>query len=322
MAEAVAPNRRRRLFRLLRLVLIAVAVTLAVWTLAGQWRKVRGDLSELSLGWTALSAVAALLGMACIGGAWSALLTDLGSPLPLRTGGRIFLLAQLGKYIPGSVFAIAGQMELAKRYDVPRRRSGAASAVAIVLNTLVGGLVALAALPLLPARLEHRLLPALVLLPLAAVLHPRLFNVLLARGLQLLRRPPLDQPLSGRGVLKASCWGAISWLFLGVHVWALCRDVGATGPVLGLAITGFAAAWIVGFVVVIAPAGLGPREAVLVAVLGGSLAGGSGAALVVASLSRLLLLVAADVALALLSFATTSAARRPGKSIEREPGRA
>ncbi len=172
--------------------------------------------------------------------------------------------------------AVAGQMELATLYDVPRRRSGAASVVALVLNIAVGGLMALAAPPLLPARLESRFLPALLLL--AGVLHPRVFAALLNRGLRLVRRAPLDEPLRGGGVGRAALWGAASWLLLGLHVWALCRDVGATGPVLALATTGFAAAWIVGFVVVIAPAGFGPREAVLVAVLGGSLAGGSGAA--------------------------------------------
>ena len=93
--------------------------------------------------------------------------------------------------------------------------------------------------------------------------------------MNVLRKPPLEHPLTVHGISKALVWCVASWVLLGFHVWALCRDVGAHAPVAGLAVTGFAAAWLVGFFVIIAAAGFGPREAVLVAVLNGSLTGGT-----------------------------------------------
>ncbi len=304
MAEpAPAPRRSRKARSLLavKVALVAVALLLAGQAIASQWDRVRGNLGALSLGWTSLSAGLALAGLVTIALAWREVLAALGSPLPTGVAGRVFLIAQLGKYIPGSVFALAGQMELATRYDVPRRRAGTASLVTLGLNVMAGGVVALVALPLLPTSSAQPYLPALLLLPLAGLLHPRPLNALLDRGLRLLRRPGLDQPLTGRGIARALGWCLSSWVLLGLHVWALCRDVGAQAPVAALAVTGFAAAWLVGFLVVLAPAGFGPREAVLVGVLGGSLAGGSGAALVVAAVSRLILVVA-DVALAGLAW--------------------
>jgi len=283
--------------RLLRLVLVLVALALAAKALGGQWGKVRGHLGDLSVGWTAVAVLTAFAGQAAIAVIWREVLSDLGSRLPLLIGCRIFLLAQLGKYIPGSVFAVAGQVELATRYDVPRQRSATASVVTIVLNIGVGGVVALCALPLLPDRLASPFRPALLLLPLVGLLHPKLFTAVLNRALRLIRRPALDQALSASGLARASAWCIVSWLLLGLHIYALCRDVGADAPVLGLSVAGFAAAWLVGFVVVIAPAGFGPREAVLVAVLSSSLVGGTSAALLVAGVSRLVL-VLIDVLLA------------------------
>ena len=305
MAEADAgaacrtPRRtsRQRVLRAVKLLLVVAAVVLAARAVSGQVGAVRGHLGDLTPGWTLVAVGTSLLGQAVIALIWREVLADLGSPLPPLTGARVFLLAQLGKYIPGSVFAVAGQMELATRYDVPRQRSATAGVVTLVLNTAVGGIVAICALPLLPDRLARPFLPALLLLPLAGLLHPRVFTAILDRALRLIRRPPLEQPLTAGGIARAAVWCAASWVLLGLHIWALCRDVGASGPVLALGVTGFAAAWLVGFVVVVAPAGFGPREAVLVAVLAGSLVGGTGAALLVAGLSRLLL-VAGDALLA------------------------
>lgn len=307
---------RQRVLRLVKLGLVALAVVLGVRAVGGRWADVSGHLGDLTVGWTAVAVVTSLVGQAVIALVWREVLADLGSPLPTLTGCRVFLLAQLGKYIPGSVFAVAGQMELAKRYEIPRQRSAAAGVVTLVLNIAVGGIVAICALPLLPDRLASRFLPALLLLPLAGLLHPKVFTSILNRALRAIKRPPLEQPLTGRGIARASVWCVASWVLLGLHIWALCRDVGASAPVLALGITGFAAAWLVGFVVVFAPAGFGPREGVLVAVLAGSLVGGSSSALVVAALSRLLL-VLGDALLAVLAL---SLGRSPERHLAQQRG--
>jgi len=82
-------------------------------------------------------------------------------------------------------------------------------------------------------------------------------------------------------------------LILGVERGASTSDVGAG------AIGGFAVAWALGPLLVIAPAGLGVREVTLVAVLAPPLTGP--AALVVAIVSRLLMTVT-DLLLALVFY--------------------
>jgi hypothetical protein len=91
-------------------------------------------------------------------------------------------------------------------------------------------------------------------------------------------------------MLRAAGWALVSWLAYGLHVWVLAAQFGAGGPPLVARATGaFAAAWCAGFLLVVAPAGAGVREAALVLLLGGVLTRPE--ATVVAVVSRLLFVV-------------------------------
>src|ERR1019366_7313498 len=102
----------------LRAGLLAVAVGLAVYGLASQWTQVHTDLAKLAAGEVAGAALCVIAGLGCMLLAWRALLADLGSPLPLPAAIRVMFIGQLGKYVPGAVWALAAQVELSRDYDV------------------------------------------------------------------------------------------------------------------------------------------------------------------------------------------------------------
>ena len=80
------------------------------------------------------------------------LLADLGSPLHLAPASGVFLVGQLGKYLPGSVWSVVAQTEMAARLGVPRRRTGIVGLVTMALALLTGAAVGLPAIPLLLRR--------------------------------------------------------------------------------------------------------------------------------------------------------------------------
>jgi hypothetical protein len=276
----------RNLLRLAVVALFVVAITLL---LARRWNEVRPLLHSLSAADVGLAMIAVLAAIFATFLCWRAVLTDLGSPLPASSGMRVFFLGQLGKYLPGSVWPVLAQMELGRGYKVPRRSSGAAVMIFMLLLLGTGLLVAALALPLLGDDALRRYGWALTVLPVAAVLlYPAVLNRVLAAGLRLARREPMPQPLSLRGVLGAVAWGLVAWVLYGVHVWILARMLGVHGAGLpARSIGAFAAAWSVGFLVVIAPAGGGAREAALIVLLGTGV--GAARATVIAVVSRLLL---------------------------------
>lgn len=306
---APGAGRRARWAGLIRLLssrpfrwgFVAIAVGLAGYAVGRDWTSVRDALASLGL----LRVLAAFLGVLIATLAtmqvWRVLVAALGSPMPARAAARVLFIGQLGKYLPGSVWPVLAQMELASEHKVPRHRSASASVLTMLVALLTGLLVALVTLPFVARSTPYRwvFLAAPILL---ACLHPKLLNQLLGRLLRLARRPPLEQPLSGRAIAGALAWSVISWLGYGLQIWLLITRLGApygTGALL--AIGGFAFAWCVGFVIVFAPAGAGVREVLLIAMLGPVI--GVGSATAVALLSRVLVtlgdLLTAAVAVAL-----------------------
>jgi len=160
----------------------------------------------------------------------------------------------------------------------------------MVVTLLTGLLTALATLPFVAGANAYRW--AFAITPvLLACLHPRVLNALVSRLLRLTRRPPLEQPVSGRAMAAALAWSWAAWVFYGLQIWLLATRLGAPpGRTVLLAVGGFAFAWSVGFVVVLAPAGAGVRDVLLIATLSPVL--GTGPATAVALMSRVLMTVA------------------------------
>lgn len=285
---------------------VAVTVGLGGYAVEREWPGVRTGLASIGAGTSAEALLCVLAAMLMTMQVWRVLLAALGSPLPARAASRIMFIGQLGKYLPGSVWPVLAQMELANAYRVPRHRSATAAVLVMVVSLLTGLLTALATLPFVAGGTAYRWAFAVVPV-LLACLHPRVLNALVGRLLRLARRPPLDQPLTGRAMAAALAWSWSSWVLYGLQIWLLATRLGAPpGRTVLLALGGFAFAWSVGFLVVLAPAGAGVRDVLLIATLSPVL--GTGSATAVALMSRALM-TAGDLLTACLAAASS---RPPG----------
>lgn len=260
------------------------------------------------------SLLAALVGLLASAVVWRALLADLGSPLPARAALHVFFLGQLGKYVPGMVFAVAAQVELGRDQGVSRSRVAAASLLFMGVLVASGLLVAAATLPLVSPGALDGYGWVLVALPVGLLLlAPPVLTRLVGLGLRVLRRAPLDRPLGWRAVGTALGAALVMWAAYGVHLWLLLRGQPLQpGPsLLLLSLGGYALAWTAGFVVFVAPAGGGARELALVVALAPVL--DRAGALAVALVSRVVMTVAD------LLWGAAGAALRPPVVASRPP---
>lgn len=289
--------------RPVRIGFVAVAVGLAVWALWSRWPDVQSAVQRLDARYLALAAVATVVNLVFTGLAWRAVVADLGARLPYGLAARFFFVGQIGKYVPGSLWPMVVQAELAKRH-VARRLTASATFLLILLSGATALVVVLVALPFSPdgGGSSGVRWAALLVLPAVALLHPSVIGRLLDRGLRLLGRAPLPRWTSLPGTSVAVTWTIAAWLAAGVQIWLLAVPLGApaTWRTFALAVGGYALAWAVGLVVVVAPAGAGARELALAAVLSPVL--DRGAVVVVVLLSRVLF-TAADLTLAGIGFA-------------------
>ncbi|MFD0973275.1 lysylphosphatidylglycerol synthase transmembrane domain-containing protein [Plantactinospora endophytica] len=272
-----------------QVVVTAVLLGFVGWAVAGRWNEFSGVLGALSVPGLVLAGLAAAVGGLCGCLAWRAILTDFGADLPWYGTARIFFVGQLAKYLPGKVWPILLQARLARAYGVPGRTSAVAALLAMLITLGTGLLLTAIALLVLGDGAVVGYRWTLLAVPLVLVLlWPPLLNRILARLLRLARRDPMPRPLSPRGVGRAVGWSLATWLGYGTHLWLLLTDLGVDGPDLLLrSIGAFAGSWSVGFLLAVAPAGVGPREVALPLLLGPTVA--QPAALVATVVSRLLL---------------------------------
>ncbi|HEY3534755.1 MAG TPA: lysylphosphatidylglycerol synthase domain-containing protein [Pedococcus sp.] len=298
---------RRRLLSALRIALAVLVTAAVVFAVAKNWTEVSADLRRMDVGTVALAGFLGCLPPLLTLFAWRRLLAELGSPIHMAPAGGIFFVGQLGKYVPGSVWAIVAQAEMAARLHVPRRRTAVTGLLNVGLAAVCGFIVGFPSLPLLLSRKATSTagwVLVLVLPLLVLVLWPRLLNWAVALGLRVLRREPLEHELSGRAVLFTVGVFVLSWLCSGLSVFVIAHSIAGPGTDTGrlalATVSGFALAAAVSMFTVVLPAGVGLREGLLVLLLGPVISVPAAAAVVVVAR---FLTVLADVVFAGLGWA-------------------
>ena len=269
-----------------RVAFVLAAVALGAYAVADQWPQVRAGFADFGVGALIGSFALILLALLASLQVWRSLLTAAGSRVALAPASRILFVGQIGKYLPGAVWPVLAQMELGQAQRIPRRRS-ATVAVVTMLVSLAAGLLtaAVATVAGLTGSATGGYGWAFLAVPVLLVgLHPRVLNPVIDRLLRLAHRPPQEEPLTVRAIGAATLWSVGYWALNGLAVWVLTARLGAAdGRAFLLATGGFAFAWCAGFLVVLAPAGAGVREVVLVASLSPVLSVGKATAVALAS---------------------------------------
>jgi hypothetical protein len=311
-----------------RVLLWAGQVVLAIAVIGFVGRSVLanwGELSHLDVSlhlrpsWIVAAAITVWLTYGLLIEAWRRVLTGWGEQLHFAQATRIWCLSNLGRYLPGKIWSIAGLAVLAQRAGVA---GWAAAGSAVVMQVLAIGtgavVVAFGAPGAISAAVGEVGLnqegspillaaTAFVALATVAVLSWKPLSGALARAV----RPTMElRPLPISTSAVAGSATLVAWAAYGIAFWFLAQ--GLFGPNdLGFlrAIGVFAAGYIVGLLALFAPGGVGVRELVFVALMSPVL--GSRGALGLAIASRLLL-TATEVSAALLTLGLKSRNKNEG----------
>lgn len=279
---------RSRLLNLLRVTVAVVTLAAVIYAVVRNWTDVSVHLGKISWGTFAAASLAAAVGTWLTMLGWRVLLKDLGSDLHLAPATGVYFVGQLGKYLPGSLWSVLVQADIAAHLKVPRRRTAVAGLLALGLALLTGLLVGLPAATFLLRRSSDGFAWWLVLaVPLVVLLLiPRLLNWVIALLLRVLRRDPLEHELSARAVLLSVVTFVAVWLCFGVHTLLLARAVAGDAPHPDLttaALTGYALSVSLGMLLIILPAGLGAREGLLTLILSAAIPTPAAAAVAIVS---------------------------------------
>lgn len=217
---------------------------------------------------------------------WGLIVRDLGGPpIPSWEAVRMFMIANLGRYLPGKIWQIWGLAHLAKGRGVPGLTSTAAAVLGQGVSLVAAATVGMGAFLAGPEAYRRWGLIGAVLMGTLLVLVsiPRVFARLVWLWCRLARTEARPELGSLHGVRWLGLY-VLNWVMYAVAFWILVRSLGMQGGLVPVA-SAFAAAYVLGYAMIFAPAGLGPREGFLILFLTPHL--GAAPSGVVAVVSRL-----------------------------------
>jgi hypothetical protein len=221
---------------------------------------------------------------------WRRTVAAWGEQLNRRDAARIWFISNLGRYLPGKVWQLGAMSTMASARGVSPVAAAGSAIVVNLVNLLAGvGVVAVTGAEYFQARgaavaFAVTLVGAIVATPWTLPIAARVASVVSRRRVEWPRLPH-----SALWIAAVGC--VMAWLLYGVAFWLLVRGTLGTsvGPLTSY-IAAFTGSYLVGYIAVFAPGGIGVREKSLVASLS-RLALPPGAPGIVALTSRLWLTV-------------------------------
>ncbi|QJR35086.1 lysylphosphatidylglycerol synthase domain-containing protein [Gemmatimonas groenlandica] len=282
----------------LKVLLLLLTGSFIAWALHGQWTEMRASARDLRVEWRWVAAASAtvLAVYSLLIQSWRVLLRGWGGELSYPAAARIWTIANLGRWIPGKVWSVGALSVLAAREGV----SGTAAAGAAVLGTLLNIGAGFGVAVIMGAEGLDTVYPGFrtgamvaTFVFIAGVLAlPRLLPPVLAWFAAKRGVPLASKQLSARTLWTAAAMNAASWLGYGMAFALFSRGVTpriSSDPALFIAV--FTASYLIGYLVLFSPGGLGFREAALTVFLVGVSAAGQGDAVILGVTSRVWLTV-------------------------------
>jgi uncharacterized membrane protein YbhN (UPF0104 family) len=258
---------RRNLFRAAQWVFAALVLFFAFRALAGQWNQVGARLLHIRFGWEqiVLATFLVLITYALLIEGWRRILSAWDSHLAFRHAARIWFLSNLGKYVPGNIWSLTAMSVMARE----RGLSGLAAAGSSILMQSVSLATGTAIVMVTSAKLLGQ--PVLVgaavsLLVVGLLMAPRFLPPLAVWAGRLSGRDIVTPTIPAASIWTAAFASTLSWLLYGVAFQLFVSGLLGSAPgEISSYIAAYSAAYILGFISPIAPAGLGVREITLAA---------------------------------------------------------
>jgi uncharacterized membrane protein YbhN (UPF0104 family) len=264
----------RRALIAAQLVVAAIVFLFIGRELARQWSSLRTTPLNANPHWWAigLSGVIVLGVYALLVQTWRVLLAEAGDSLSFMRAARIWSISNLWRYVPGKLWQIGAMSGLALRENVSAAAAAGSAVLSTVLNIASGLAIVLVLGWRWPGLIsQDARAVAIVLIALAAL-------GLLALPFTLSRFGALVERLTGRdlrlgapplrSMLVALVGNLVAWLMYGIAFMLFVHGVighaaGATWQYVAV----YTASYLVGYLVLFAPGGIGVREGALFALL-------------------------------------------------------
>lgn len=254
--SSMKPFTLRTLKPIAQVLFLLGVIFFAGSALSAQW----SEIENISISWQALIIPQGLfmlgLGLLPLGPYF--ILRGLNYPLSMRQTWHIFFVSNMAKYLPGGIWALPGRGIFYTRQGIPAKPATAAVIWEVLLMILSAGIVSLLSLPTLSQFIPWQVIGF----------------ALLAGGLGLFFAPHLRisahlrrylPMLAQKAMLRALSAFSLAWLTIGIAFVSLLNafadDLSPHHTIEMIGV--YIGSWLIGFLTIIAPGGIGVRDVLL-----------------------------------------------------------
>ncbi|MEZ5358781.1 MAG: lysylphosphatidylglycerol synthase transmembrane domain-containing protein [Candidatus Zixiibacteriota bacterium] len=296
---------KKILWRVFQVVLIGVIFYFLGRQLIRNWDKVLAYDWHLNYFYLIAALLSVVLTFYVFSSVWKIIVHSLGKEVGFAQSFKIAYLANLGRYIPGKIWQMFGMIYLAKKEGVTEEEAVASfglSQIFAIPSGLLSGIVFLSLYP--GVRDYYENVPLLTsgmmligisifIVSLIVVFFPKPLERLANWLFGLIKRKPINLRMNKS--LAATIYGGyfLAWSLYGFSFWLFVKGITVQEamilPMAGI----FIIAYQIGYLMLFAPGGVGPREAMMELMLAPFF--GAGVATAIAIAARLWLITAEAV---------------------------
>jgi len=251
------------------ITILKTAVTLAIVYflvdfIIKNWNKI--DFSNVTINYLYLLLAAPIIisHLFIYSALWRRTLGLIGVKLSLADTNIVYSGAQFWRYLPGRVLLFVRRVWLCSNKGILKEK--AVASVALEFSLLIISAIVLSAITAIfmpiPTRIKIIYLP-IVLITLAIIIHPKVLNLLINLGFRLTKKEWLR--IRYTSVLYLITAHILTWVLQSMGFYLIISAVyNANLILLPISIWIFTVSWLVGFLGLLTPGGLGIREGIMI----------------------------------------------------------
>lgn len=265
---------KSQLIKILKVIIPVFLLGFLLFTLLQNWLAVSLYISNVSLPPLVVSFSFTLLVYPQAAFAWFRIVQLFQPDAKLTQVLKIWIISNTSRYIPGTIWQYVGRVALTKKIGIAKSTTVLTLCYEVLLAVLAAGtwsVLVFIFLPLLP--FEVNSVPVIIMLFISAFvfLHPSVAGKLLQiiqKVSKQYKLSPLDiKLLTYHQLLSVLPHFILNFLINGIALYFLAMAFGFTGSIEHIIMFSgmYALSWLVGFVSIISPGGIGVFEVVFVA---------------------------------------------------------
>ncbi|MFH1206990.1 MAG: YbhN family protein [Patescibacteria group bacterium] len=276
--------------RIITLACLALSLYYIGRVVMENWQAIGSTMSTVNAPWLILGLTAATGTLAFQSFIWHRLLKHFNATISFRDTYATYFQSLITRYIPGGIWNFISRAYLTSRLGFAKTQVLFLTIAESILTVVSGSALFLIIRPTTTASLQLTLLS--IILILASVVALAMPNIWTSIYRTFFKKEIAITKIPWRVAGYLSGYFIILWLANGLALLCLIRSIGGSLPSAHFLplIAYYAMSWIIGFIILVVPSGLGVRETLFITLAGALV--GAPIAIISAVLFRLVLVAA------------------------------